>query len=306
MQQSGNGIKNAVKSSIILRKIRIKLITGDLSDVENMIKGLENSKAWLNDLFNRSVLLLLKGEYMYRRGNYKKAMECYEQASVLKEDIGDRTGYASCIMNAGNMLNRMNQPMRAIEYYDRAISIYREFRQETKAANATINKLSVMIKINPETEVSEYEMLENIFLKNNMYRSLVTLYEIMASFMQINGQADKADHFLNKGMDIAKEINDIYNYSNIYLKKGVFAYLRGEKRKSIENFMNGLNVLEHYEGFNQLKVILNYNIADVYSEIDHREKALPYYKYVYEHDENRSDMYDEANDFLKNNAKEER
>lgn len=307
MQNQGNEIKHSILAYILLRKVRIKLITGDINDVEEMLIDLNDNKEWMKNQYNESVYLMLKGEYYRHLGDYNNARDYYLKAAVLKQEIGDETGYASCIMNIGTIYQKEANYIKAVDYYDMAKVIYKKNKQSAKLANARLNKMSVIVNDSSNVvDIDDYSDLESIFKKMRMFKSLIVFYEAMSKYYSGLHDYKTANTYIEFGMNESKRINDIYSYANQYLKRGVINYYAGHKGESIENFKDALAILENYQGYLQLKVLLNYNIADVYNELDDKEKAYTYYQYVYANDSSRSDMYDEAEDFLETYTKEEK
>ncbi len=307
MQRAYNENWNSIRISILLRKIRIKLITGDMNDVKDMLDEIKYNDIWLSDRYNHSVYLMLKGESHRNNGSYKEAYDAFIAASELKNEIDDETGYASCMMNAATMLKRLGDYDLAIKYYNIALSIYMNHNQRLKYANTLLNIFSLMIQSNPEEiDVNQLMTLETTFIEYKVNRSLAIYYEMMADYHHKIGDNHLSQKYLDKGMHTAKESNLIYTYANLHLKKGVFNYLSGNRKRSVEDFSEGLNILNNYEGYQQLKILLNYNIADVYNELNDKQRALNYYQYVYENDINKSDMFEEAETFIKQYNKEEK
>lgn len=71
--------------------------------------------------------------------SFDKAIEYYEKALVLKEEIDDKRGMAICRINIGNIYNKQGVYDKAIEYYNIALEIFEETGNKKGIAGASHN-----------------------------------------------------------------------------------------------------------------------------------------------------------------------
>jgi len=59
-------------------------------------------------------------------GSYRKAIEYYEKALAIAQEIGDKRGEGNRLGNLGNAYSDLGQVKKAIEYYEKALAISQE------------------------------------------------------------------------------------------------------------------------------------------------------------------------------------
>jgi tetratricopeptide (TPR) repeat protein len=60
------------------------------------------------------------------KGNYLKAIECFEQSLLLSREMGDRMSEASILNNLGSTYGKVGDLVRAVELYEQALLMNRE------------------------------------------------------------------------------------------------------------------------------------------------------------------------------------
>jgi tetratricopeptide (TPR) repeat protein len=56
----------------------------------------------------------------------RRALDYYEQALPIRREVGDRAGEAATLNNIGEVYRGMGEPRRALDYYGHVLSILRE------------------------------------------------------------------------------------------------------------------------------------------------------------------------------------
>ena len=76
-------------------------------------------------------------------GQLEKALECYEQALSIHEEIGNRPLQATTLNNIGLVYDRLRQPEKALEYYYQALPIREEVGDRAGVAT-TLNNIGLV------------------------------------------------------------------------------------------------------------------------------------------------------------------
>jgi tetratricopeptide (TPR) repeat protein len=82
--------------------------------------------AWMASRRSEGTILGNLGNAYADLGQVERAIEHYEQALVIRREIGDRRGEGADLGNLGNAYCNLGQMERAIEYYQQALDIVRE------------------------------------------------------------------------------------------------------------------------------------------------------------------------------------
>ncbi|MFN8360088.1 MAG: adenylate/guanylate cyclase domain-containing protein [Candidatus Kapaibacterium sp.] len=89
---------------------------GDVGDAEQQL-----TQSTLRAISNR-----LLGVLSWRRGDYPKALEHYNSALILSEEIADKANIAATLGNIGNVYGRLSDYSKALEYCSKALTIDEE------------------------------------------------------------------------------------------------------------------------------------------------------------------------------------
>ena len=75
----------------------------------------------------KGLYLYSKGDILWKNKDYKKALESLESSLELSEELlKEHTDLARCYNAIGNCLYSLNQPMKALEFYEKAYKMQKE------------------------------------------------------------------------------------------------------------------------------------------------------------------------------------
>jgi tetratricopeptide (TPR) repeat protein len=162
--------------------------------------------------------------YMYS-SNYPKALETYIQGLHYYE-IDDQThtlGYANVLSNIGLIYGRMEYKLQfSLEYYERALRIYKQNDYRLGIANTLSNMANVYDNLNEplkaiDLQKQAYDIYEAIGNKLGMASALTNIgiaYTSVPDYQQ-------TIHYLQQTLPIYKELGNINNL-------GIVEYYMGE------------------------------------------------------------------------------
>lgn len=162
--------------------------------------------------------------YMYS-SNYPKALETYIQGLHYYE-IDDQThtlGYANVLSNIGLIYGRMEYKLQfSLEYYERALRIYKQNDYKLGIANTLSNMANVYDNLNEplkaiDLQKQAYDIFEAIGNKPGMASALTNIgiaYTSVPDYQQ-------SVHYLQQTLPIYKEMGNINNL-------GIVEYYMGE------------------------------------------------------------------------------
>ncbi|OFY82188.1 MAG: hypothetical protein A3F72_08220 [Bacteroidetes bacterium RIFCSPLOWO2_12_FULL_35_15] len=140
--------------------------------------------------------------------NFPKALEYYEQALKIQEELGDRNGVASDLNNIGNVYHSEKNYSKAITYFLRCLKMMQEMGNKMGIESSLANLGNVYKSQRNYPKALEYDMqclamAEELDDRNGITVSLNNLGLVYSEL----GQYEKALEFLNKGLISAKEID---------------------------------------------------------------------------------------------------
>lgn len=217
------------------------------------------------------------GILYYQIGSYKKAIEYYEKALAISQEIGDRRGEGNYLGNLGIAYSAFGDARKSFEYYENALKIaqeigdkrnegawlghlgkdYHDLGEPRKAIEYYENALKIAQEIGDKTN-------EGIWLGNlgNAYRALC--------------DARKSIEYYEKALKIAQEIGDKKNEGARLGNLGIAYSDLGETKKAIELYEKALKIAQEIgDKKNESAGLGSLGIA--YSDLGDARKAIEYY-----------------------------
>ncbi|MEA5531772.1 CHAT domain-containing protein [Dolichospermum sp. UHCC 0684] len=192
--------------------------------------------------------LLEQGNQQFQRSQYKDAIQSWQQALVIYQQLKDRKGETNSLNNLGNAYNQLGQYPKAIEFYQQVLTI-----------------------VQGQESFSEVETLSKIGL---LYKQL--------------GQYTKAVYFYEKSLSISQHLSDFLSRSNpITFYESLSLQIRlqidigniyadlGDYAKAIQSFEQSLDISNIHGNQKQRQQII-INFGKVYAAIGDYIKAFEY------------------------------
>ncbi|MDJ0502983.1 MAG: tetratricopeptide repeat protein [Nostocales cyanobacterium LE14-WE4] len=192
--------------------------------------------------------LLRQGNQQFQHSQYRDAIQSWQQALVIYQQLKDRKGETNSLNNLGNAYNQLGQYPKAIEFYQQVLTI-----------------------VQGQESFSEVETLSKIGL---LYKQL--------------GQYTKAVYFYEKSLSISQHLSDLLSglnpiafYESLSLQirlqidiGNIYADL-GDYAKAIQSFEQSLDIANKYGDQKQRQQII-INFGKVYAAIGDYIKAFEY------------------------------
>lgn len=209
-------------------------------------------------------------------GQRQKALECYDLALHVFEEVGARHGIGATLNNIGTVYWAIGQGQEALEYYERALQI-REELGDRQGLAATLNNIGTTYNAlgQPQKASEVYERVLPILEEvGNLHTTGVTLNNIGTNYRDL-GQRQKALEYYERALAIQEAVGDRrglgVTLSNI---GGLYSDL-GQRRKALEYYERGLPILEEVGDRRGLAIVLR-NVGLVYGAEGQRQDAIKY------------------------------
>ena len=167
--------------------------------------------------------LLDKGIALANKGKWNQALECWERANEIYEELGDKEGISNALGNIGLVYQNMGEWGRALEYYERSLTISEEFGDKEGISNA----------------------LGNIGL----------VYQNM-------GEWRRALEYYEKSLTISEKLGDNQGITNALNNIGIVYFHRGEWERALEYYEKSLAISEKLGDNQGISGVLN-NIGEI-------------------------------------------
>jgi tetratricopeptide (TPR) repeat protein len=225
--------------------------------------------AW-NHLLERTKVYQIKGEL-------DKALEYYENAWKLDEELGSKEGMAIVLGNIGNVYQIKGELDKALEYYENAWKLDEELGSKEGMA-ADLGNIGVVYRIKGELDKAlEYhrkalKLDEELGRKDGIARNLGN----MGLVYTIRAELDKALEYLKKALKLNGELGRKGGMAADLGNIGIVYEIKGELDKALEYYGTALKLAEEL-GSKEGKAIGLGNIGNVYQIKGELDKALEYY-----------------------------
>ncbi|MCP2727013.1 CHAT domain-containing protein [Limnofasciculus baicalensis] len=171
-------------------------------------------------------------------GQYGKALDYLNQALVIKREMGDRAGIGKSLSNIGQVYDNLGQYEQALEYYKQALSINRQIGDRA----------------------GEGKTLSNI---SGVYYSA--------------GENQEALNYYQEALTIIREVKDRSGEGTTLSNIGVVYASIGKDREALDYYQQALTIIREVGDRASEGATLN-NIAGVYNKQKEYQSALDYYQ----------------------------
>ncbi|HMS40283.1 MAG TPA: tetratricopeptide repeat protein [Pyrinomonadaceae bacterium] len=247
--------------------------------------------------------------------SYKAALEKFEKAARIYEELGDNANFGSALLGAGLMKNLLGENDEALELYLQALEIFRAAGEKGLEARALNNLGSLYDELGDSEKALESHLLALPLRKivNDKSGEARTLNAIGVIYLDL-GERQKALEFLQKSLTIRKGLSEraeqaitLNNIGRVYddlgEKEKAFEYLSqslvlrrsvgdklgeartlnnlgltfadSEPQKAVEYFRKAIEIFTASGFENETATILN-NIGTAYLDLKEPRKALEF------------------------------
>jgi tetratricopeptide (TPR) repeat protein len=176
-------------------------------------------------------------------GEYRRAMEHYEQQLAITIEIGDRRGHGNALGNLGNVYGSLGAAGRAIECYEQALAIDREIG-DRRGEGADLGNLGNAYADLGESRraIEHYEQALAIDREIGDRRAEGDALGGLGNAYVKLGETRRAIEYYKQRLAIAREIGDRRGEGNAFGNLGVAYAKLGEDRHAIEHYEQRLAI----------------------------------------------------------------
>ena len=212
--------------------------------------------------------------YMYRIRSENDSAFLYFDAGLKKaEQIAYLRGQFDALSGMGNTNNRIGKWEKAIEYFKKVEVLGREFADTVMISSANNNIGNTYLTNGQLTKALKHFQVTAELAKPLMKGT--AFINIGLVHIELNNLATASD-YLNLGLEIAKESENLYNEAFIYKHLGNISLQQNNRPGALGYYQQASTIFasidERYHGSDLLG-----NIANIHLEDGAYEKALDYY-----------------------------
>ena len=238
--------------------------------------GLEQAKDERNK-HSEGALLNNIGQAYRSLGQWRQALDYYNRALPIVEDIDDRLGLANTLNNIGLIYSKLGQQEQALDFCSRALPIREEVGDHSGLA-ATLSSLGLAhYRLGQWQQALEYydralAIQEEVGDRIGLAATLSSVGLIYNSV----GQREQAVDFYTRALAIQEKAGNQVGLAQTLNNLGLVYASLGQWEKVLDFYNRALSIQEeigHQAGISQA---LN-NIGGVYHNLEQWEQALEFY-----------------------------
>jgi signal transduction histidine kinase len=286
--------------SATLDKVIIQVFTeGDIKALEEgVFIAIERFRN--KNLFDLSILFIQKGAFISRQLNdLSREADYYRRLAGTAWDNGRyylslESGYRALIYYEKNpeldarrlsyLYNTIALNYRALGRYSEALQYFQEALEIVERENdeqmmglilTNMGRLFFMQGDYQKSIDFHYRGIE-LELISQSYRAVGRSYTSIAETFHFLEENDSALHYINKAIEVQKEVNDLVGMSRTLSLKGFILKKEEKFRAALENYMESISLAESQDALDELRIALK-GISRVYAVTGDYAKAFDYY-----------------------------
>ncbi|KZS43018.1 hypothetical protein AWE51_16885 [Aquimarina aggregata] len=187
---------------------------------------------------------LVKGNVYFEKGNRKKALDFYLNASNSAKENGNESLYRTLKFNIGLLKNASGEREEAQIIFEEYLTFLKKNPEYSKPLN--INKV---------------------------------LFALADSYIH-SRELDKAKFYTNEGIIETLKVKDSTTYSYLVVTSGIHQYLSKKYIRAIDSLQKGKDLIKQFDKEETRVATCDYYIARSYNDLGDTETSIKFFKSV--------------------------
>jgi tetratricopeptide (TPR) repeat protein len=237
-----------------------------LPDLERAL-GFLPDKEWSRLAFYLGWLLRIFGEP-------DQAMELYQEALRMFEQVGDIRGKGATLHAIANILQVRGAPDRAMKLYQEALRIFEQVG-DLQGKGAILREMAHIPEVQGELEQAMDLYQEALLIFEQLGKLLdrgATLHAI-ANIHRVRGQLEQAMELYREALRIVEQVGDLRGRGETLREMAHILQVRGELERAMELYREALRIVEQVEVLQGKGAILHW-MATIHKVRGELEQAM--------------------------------
>jgi CHAT domain-containing protein/tetratricopeptide (TPR) repeat protein len=222
--------------------------------------------------------LLNKGNQLDDAGQYREALQTYEQALQIYREIKDRKGEGSLLNNLGTTYSSLGQYQKAIDYYQQSLTITKQLANQLVEAVSLNNLGNAYRSLGQYQEaINYYQLSLVIFRQIGNHKGELSSLNNLSKIYNSLGQNQKAIESHLQSLDINKKIGDLNGEASALNSLGIAYSSLGQYQKAIDYYQQSLAIAKKI-GSLKIEMFPMIGLGNVYNFLSQYQKAIDYYQ----------------------------
>ena len=218
------------------------------------------------------------------RGELGKALEYFEKALGMYEELGRKERMAAVLGNIGIVFKTKGELDKTLEYYGRALKLH-EGSGIKEGIAADLGNIGIVYGIKGELEkaMEYYEKALKLYEELGRKEGMAILLGNIGITYRIKGEFEKAMEYFRKALELNEGLKRKEGMADVFGNIGNIYQARGELDKALEYYKKALKLYEELGKKEGVAAVLG-NIGIIYYDKGELDKSLEYHKKALELD----------------------
>ncbi|MDA9564184.1 tetratricopeptide repeat protein [Flavobacteriales bacterium] len=184
------------------------------------------------------------GTVLLRDKRYSEALDYFVKGLLIRQELGLFQGVASSYRNMGKVMELLNEPTQAMEYYLKSLENINMEEDKNLLSDVYLNCGVVQYTLGDYRKANEYYSEAMIILiQNDNQEALMNIYMHLGNLSIATNDLSAAIVYHNMSLDIAKELRDFSSISTTYVNLGdIYGNKLKEYEKAKEYLDKGITI----------------------------------------------------------------
>lgn len=241
---------------------------------EELLKSPGDKNAYAN-------ILLDKGRIYKSKRDYALALQNFNKALIIFNDLNDILKIGTLKLNIGNVFKGLKKYDSALKNYNEAVSTYKKLNLTQKVASC-YNNIGNLYRQNQNYDSAFFYLYKTVSLreKSDKIKPLGFIYHNLSNLHSDVGNYDSALFYINKSLQIKFKINNEFEIYSDYLTLGEIYNLMGDFKNSIYYYEQAI-LSDEIQNDIETITELNKLLADsYYHEHQYKKASLAYHNFI--------------------------
>jgi CHAT domain-containing protein/tetratricopeptide (TPR) repeat protein len=216
----------------------------------------------------------------YQRGKLAEAIDEFQQAQTLYQQLGNRQNEAAALGNLGITHRALGDYDLAIDYLTQALQLKRELNDSQGEGQLLVNLGNVYENLGDyDRALESYEQSLPILRDVGDRASEAIVLNNLGSLSINLNDIDKAIEYSQASLELAQQIGDRQGIAQSHLNLGLAYHILEQIQLAIDHYQQSLIIAEELN-LPLLKIPILSNLAIAYEDLNEPEKAIDYHQQV--------------------------
>jgi len=218
-----------------------------------------------------------QGDYWYKKRDYKKSLDCFNNSLKLFKEIDDKKGVAKSLSHLGNIYGRQDEYSKSIKAYAQSINLRKEINDKSPLAATLNNAARIYSTLGYNSRALDYfvqalkineELGNKQWVANNL-NNIGAIYNQEEDY-------ENALKYFKESLEIKQELGNKRSISVTLSNIGNANTYLGNYSEALDYYNQSLKLYKELN--NEIGLIrTNYNIGNNYFSQEDYDRSLEYF-----------------------------